>query len=101
MDFDTYFDRLVLREGDWLLPAKPDLKQYWPHVSPELDCAAVELYKDVFGKPSDGDLPTIDEWFYRGNDELQNQRPIDLMATPEGVYSIRALFMRMSAGVCG
>lgn len=101
MDFDTYFDRLVQREGGWLVQAKPGLKQYWPHVPPERNRAAVELYRDVFGKPSDNGLPAIDDWFYRANDELQNQRPIDLMATPEGIQSIRVLFERMSAGVYG
>ena len=100
MDYDTYFDRLVLREGQWLVPAKLSLKQYWPEVSPALDRAAVELYENIFGKPSDDDVEAIDEWFYRANDQLHNRRPIDLMANPEGVQTIRALFMRMIAGVC-
>ena len=101
MDFDTYFNQLVLREGDWLVPAKQGLKPCWPHISPELDRAAVELYQDVFGKPSGEGLKAIDDWFYRANDELHHRRPIDLMAMPEGVHMIREVFVRMSAGMLG
>ena len=101
MDFDTYFDRLVLREGDWLRPAKQKLKPYWPQVAPELDRAAVELYQEVLGEPSDDWLRDIDAWLYSANHELDNRRPIDLVASREGVLSVRACFVRMSAGLIG
>lgn len=101
MDFETYFDRLILREGDWLLPARGALKPFWPQVHAELDRASLELSEDVFGKANDDDLPRIDEWFYRSNSDLDNRRPIDLIAAQQGVLIVRALLVRMSAGVVG
>jgi len=46
-------------------------------------------------------LADIDAWFYRVNSELNHQRPIDLMRTPEGVDRIRAMFLRLAAGALG
>lgn len=100
MDFDAYFERLVLREGEWLRCAKAALQANWPHVPAELDRAAFELYEDVFGKPGDDLLGQIDEWFYRCNRDLDCHRPIDLLRTPEGTRSVRATIERMAAGLC-
>lgn len=101
MDFDTYFERLVLREGEWLRPAKPDIKAHWPHIPPGLERAALALYEEVFGKPSNDMLAEIDEWFYRVNRELDQQRPIDLMSTLAGVRRIHAIFERLAGGAFG
>jgi hypothetical protein len=101
MDFETYFELLVLREGDWLRPAKEAIKERWPDAPSELDRAALELYTEVFGKPCDEALAGIDEWFYRASPELGDQRPIDLMRTPEGADCIRAMFLRLAAGALG
>lgn len=99
MDFDTYFDRLVLREGDWLRPSKSALRPFWPQVPAGTDQAALELYEEVFGKPSDDNLPGIDEWLYRANSDLEHRRPIDLIATQAGLLIVRSLWLRMSAGL--
>jgi len=101
MDFDTYFELLILREGDWLRPAKQAIKSCWPRASSEVEFAALELYNEVFGTAQDNALADIDALFYRVNSELNHQRPIDLMRTPEGVDRIRAMFSRLAAGALG
>jgi hypothetical protein len=101
MDFDTYFERLVLREGGWLRSAKPDIKAHWPYVPPELERAAFALYEELFGKRTMTYWPGLDEWFYRVNRELNQQRPIELMSSTEGVRSIHAIFERLAAGALG
>lgn len=101
MDFETYFELLVRREGDWLRPAKEAIKERWPDAPSELDRAALELYTEVFGEPRDDALAGIDEWFYRASRELGDQRPIDLMRTSEGVDRIRTVFLRLAAGALG
>ena len=71
-------------------------------VSRSLDRAAVEkLYDEFFGTRRMNFSRVFDAWFYRPNEGLNNQRPIDVIGTPEGVRSIRALFERMSAGNTG
>ncbi len=70
-------------------------------IIPGLDRASVELYGEVAGEPGDEGLRHIDGWFYRANHDLDNRRPIDLMASPEGIESVRAFLVRMSAGVVG
>ena len=99
MEFDPYFDQLVLREGDWLEPARGALRQLWPQVPIGLGRASQNLYEEVFGKPSDDALPGIDKWFYRASVDLGSRRPIDLVGTLEGVPQIRRLLIRMSVGL--
>ena len=101
MDFETYFELLMVREGDWLRTAKQAIKDCWPRASSEVECAALELYNEVFGAARDHALADIDAWFYRVNSELNHQRPIDLMRTPEGIDRIRAMFLRLAAGALG
>ena len=101
MDFETYFELLIVREGGWLRPAKQAIRDCWPRAASELECAAIDLYNEVFGAARDDALADIDAWFYRVNSELNHQRPIDLMRTPEGVDRIRAMFLRLAAGALG
>ncbi len=101
MDFETYFELLIVREGGWLRPAKQAIRDCWPRAASELECAAIDLYNEVFGAARDDALADIDAWFYRVNSELSHQRPIDLMRTPEGVDRIRAMFLRLAAGAFG
>jgi len=101
MDFETYFELLIVREGGWLRPAKQAIRDCWPRAPSELECAALDLYNEVFGAARDDAFADIDAWFYRVNSELNHQRPIDLMRTPEGVDRIRAMFLRLAAGALG